>query len=96
MNRRTRDDWRQIIEQQQNSDLTISGFCRQHKLTTSNFYKYRQIFQANTTRFVKTEIEVSSSMPAKKINLRLGHATLTLDDNCDPAWLAKLMLALQP
>ena len=95
MNRRTRDDWRKLIEQQQHSDLTIASFCRQHKITTSNFYKYRQIFQTNTTRFVKTDIEVSPSVSSKQVTLRLGHATLTLDDSCDPNWLAQVMLVLQ-
>ena len=36
--RRTADDWQKIIEQYQASGLKASEFCRQHKITTSNFY----------------------------------------------------------
>ncbi|WP_410369562.1 IS66 family insertion sequence element accessory protein TnpA [Alteromonas sp. BZK5] len=34
---RSRDQWRQILEDQQQSGLTISEFCRQHKISTSGF-----------------------------------------------------------
>ncbi|WP_404833865.1 IS66 family insertion sequence element accessory protein TnpA, partial [Alteromonas macleodii] len=41
MKQKTLDDWKQLIEEQQKSGLSIVAFCRENKLPTSNFYKYR-------------------------------------------------------
>lgn len=44
--KRTAEQWQQLVQAQQESDLTISQFCTEHKLAESNFYaqrkKYRQ------------------------------------------------------
>lgn len=44
--KRTAAQWQQLIQAQQESDLTVSQFCSEHKLAPSNFYaqrnKYRQ------------------------------------------------------
>jgi hypothetical protein len=39
---RTIEDWLSILSQFQASGLTITEFCKQHKLTLSNFYKWRK------------------------------------------------------
>jgi putative transposase len=41
-NRRSAAQWRTIFSQQQNSGLSVTAFCGQHKLTTSNFYTWRK------------------------------------------------------
>ena len=38
---RSPDQWRQILEDQQQSGLTISEFCRQHKIYVSCFFSQR-------------------------------------------------------
>lgn len=40
--RRTPDDWQQIFQQFHDSELTVTAFCQQHKLTLSNFYHWRK------------------------------------------------------
>lgn len=40
--RRTSQEWQQIIEAQQASDLTIAEFCLQHLLNPSTFYLQRK------------------------------------------------------
>ncbi|WP_425388360.1 IS66 family insertion sequence element accessory protein TnpA [Alteromonas confluentis] len=40
LKRKTLDEWKQLIEEQQKSGLFIVAFCRENKLPISNFYKY--------------------------------------------------------
>jgi len=40
--RRTPQEWHQIIEAQQVSNLSIADFCRQHTLNPSTFYLQRK------------------------------------------------------
>ncbi|WP_158965469.1 hypothetical protein [Paraglaciecola sp. L3A3] len=47
MKHRTLDEWRELISQQQSSGLAIIDFCREHRLSTSSFYKFRgQLYQS--------------------------------------------------
>jgi putative transposase len=41
-NHRSAAQWRTIFSQQQNSGLSVTAFCGQHKLATSNFYTWRK------------------------------------------------------
>lgn len=43
MRRRHRpaSQWRQLIEEWQNSDLSVSQFCRDKKIPTSAFYRWK-------------------------------------------------------
>lgn len=36
--------WAQIFEQYRQSGLTVTVFCKEHQLTVSNFYYWRQKF----------------------------------------------------
>ncbi|MEZ9820622.1 IS66 family insertion sequence element accessory protein TnpB [Shewanella sp. 10N.286.45.A1] len=50
MAKRSHDDWTNLIQQQPSSGLTITDFCRQHKLnklSTSTFYA-RKVIMTNT------------------------------------------------
>lgn len=38
---RSLEQWRSIIEEQQASDLTITGYCQQHALSKTSFYAAR-------------------------------------------------------
>ncbi|MCU7996851.1 hypothetical protein L5L57_18690 [Shewanella glacialipiscicola] len=38
MAKRSHEDWAALIQQQPASGLTITAFCRQHKLCVSSFY----------------------------------------------------------
>ena len=39
--RRSATQWRELIEQQTNSELSIEAFCHKQGIATSNFYKWR-------------------------------------------------------
>lgn len=96
MKRRTLDDWRQLIEQQQASNLPIVVFCKQHKLTTSNFYKYRTKLQINKPEPMLIKVKsVTVPQVNNTITLTHGKSQLTLPTSCEPQWLANVVKALQ-
>lgn len=97
MKRRTLDDWTTLIEQQQASGLTIVDFCKQNKLPTSNFYKYRAKLQKTETapKLVKVNSKLITPVNAQ-ITLTHGKTQLILPSNCEPQWLAGFIKALNP
>jgi hypothetical protein len=95
MKQRTLGDWQTLIEQQQASGLPIVVFCKQNKLTTSNFYKHRAKLQENANASKLIKVNTSPIAPTKtSITLTHGKTQLTLSSNCDPQWLASLIQAL--
>lgn len=96
MKRKTLDDWKQLIEEQQKSGLSIVAFCRENKLPTSNFYKYRGQLQAQdrVPVFVKATPPVRNSANCT-ITLLYGPVQLKLSTACEPAWIADVEKALQ-
>lgn len=93
--RRTREDWQRLIEQQKTSGLSIVGFCKQNKLPTSNFYKYRNRLQASeqAPTLVKVKSQAFTSVKSS-ITLTHGNTQLSLPSRCEPQWLADLIKAL--
>jgi hypothetical protein len=66
MPKRSHDDWAALIKQQPASGLTITAFCRQHKLSTSVFYAHKASI-ANTSipkvaAFVKATVATPTVM----------------------------------
>lgn len=66
MPKRSNEDWAALIQQQSASDLTISHFCRQHKLSLSGFYA-RKADMAKTsnpkvTPFVQATVTSPTAM----------------------------------
>ncbi|WP_398427175.1 IS66 family insertion sequence element accessory protein TnpA, partial [Shewanella glacialipiscicola] len=55
MAKRSHEDWAALIQQQPASGLTITAFCRQHKLCVSSFYarKSHKAKITTVTPFVK-------------------------------------------
>lgn len=40
--RRTRQQWQALVDEQAESELSVSEFCAQYDLTVSNFYLWRK------------------------------------------------------
>jgi hypothetical protein len=95
MTKRTLHQWQQLIEQQQNSELSIIAFCKINKLPTSNFYKYRARLQEKLPepKFIKANSIIKPTAHSD-ITLTFGQAKLALS-SCEPQWLARLLKALQ-
>jgi hypothetical protein len=58
MAKRSREEWAALIKQQPASGLTITAFCRQHKLGISRFYarKSNKAKIKTVTPFVKATV----------------------------------------
>ena len=95
MKRRALDDWRQLIKQQQNSGLSIAAFCKDNKLPTSNFYKFRARLQGNEQTPKLVKIKTKAVTPIKSsITLTHGKTQLTFPSDSSPQWLAKFIREL--
>ncbi len=94
--------WKVLIQQQKSSGLSISGFCQQHGLTKSIFYKYKKAQCETSAPAVddKPFIEVnkhSSPKPPSSDSfylLQFHQCYLTLPSAVEPAWVAQLIKAL--
>lgn len=53
---RSLEQWRNIIEKQQASDLTITEFCQQYALSKTSFYSARSKLNTESTSFVQAKV----------------------------------------
>jgi hypothetical protein len=81
--RKTREQWSELIEQQQQSELTILEFCHKHDVGFASFGKWRKRLCSNSAQTAHsgkkaafTPLSVKSS-PARAIETQ-GTATITL------------------
>ncbi len=100
---RSPQQWQQILEDQQQSGLTISEFCRQHKISTSGFFTQRKkhgLTHATTSAFISTKVTKQTSTEVHRdvkqpIVLELLAAKLTLPAETPPEYLVMLLNGLQ-
>jgi len=80
--RRSRQQWQQIIEQFERTDVSASAFCRQHSLAYPSFLKWRTLLQneVNQTAIGFVEI-VPESIADTPANNGGWAVELTLGDN---------------
>lgn len=99
---RSPDQWRQILEDQQQSGLTISEFCRQQKISVSCFFSQRKKHRAvndTTSAFVSTTVTKHTATEVQQdvkqpIILELSAARLTLPAETPPEYLVMLLNGL--
>lgn len=77
MAKRSHEDWAALIQQQPASGLTITAFCRQHKLSVSSFYarKSDKAKIKTVTPFVKAAVAVPTKVCASAPTICLQHQT---------------------
>jgi len=90
---RSRDDWRQLIEEQQASGIIAAVFCRERNINAKYFsLRKQQLFNPpkKAPAFIKASVKrMISSEPGlefKGIYLSLG--------NSSPVWVAQLLREL--
>jgi len=99
--RRSRTQWQSLIEDQAQSGLSITEFCKQQGLVTKYFYRKRRQLRDGKAlvqtgeSFVRVSPEPSFTMPPEAV-LLLHHrdCRLQLPTTTDPAWLAQLLQSL--
>jgi hypothetical protein len=99
--RKTKNDWQNIFKQQKESGLTIKVFCKQNKISSSSFYKYKQLVpfqsefvQAKSVRGAITKQEVALSNTGSVITLKTPAGCLSLPKSTTPAFLIQLLKGL--
>lgn len=81
--RRTAEQWKQIIQEQQSSGLTQKAFCGMHNISLSSFSHWNRRLSAatddNSTGWIDVTKELgglSSSSAGWKIELDLGNGVV--------------------
>ena len=99
MTRRTKDDWRKLIEQQSQSDLSVADFCKQHQLGQTYFYKRKSDLRKRSakthpSKFIRAQPSKSNTIHRTSIKLQYQQTELSLPLSLSPTWLAELVKAL--
>ena len=96
--KRTKQQWLELIQAQQSSDLSIIDFCREQNLPLNNFYARRsdwlksQRIETNIkSSFSKVTVAEKPERSTTAITLSIGKATLSIPSSTDVVWLAKLI-----
>ncbi|MDB2387162.1 IS66 family insertion sequence element accessory protein TnpB [Shewanella sp.] len=105
MAKRSHDDWTNLIQQQPSSGLTITDFCRKHKLSTSTFYARKAIMTntppKNGASFVKavapatTPVITQAVTPQPTICLQHQTGLWTFPSSLPPSYLLEFIKGLQ-
>lgn len=100
MNKPTKQQWLDFINEHKKSDLSITEFCRHNSISADNFYYHRgqQLKKSNTNKppFIKAAVtkNVSSTHQLSTLTLIVGRSQLQLPTATSPQWLAALMVSL--
>ena len=90
---RSQVQWQNIFKEQENSGLTIVGYCRQHEISTATFYACRKKLGMNQSAFIQAKItqQVEVFSLPEPICLNIGNVSLTLPSTTPAPYLAQLL-----
>ena len=99
MTRRTLDDWRKLVNQQIDSDLSVAEFCQQNNLGETYFYKRKSDLKKRPVKtqpsnFIKVRQPKKAPVDSASIQLQCQQLDLRLPLSISPTWLAELIKAL--
>lgn len=97
--RRTKQQWLELIQGQQISDLSITDFCRKQDIPLKNFYAQCSHWlkakhtepNIKSSAFSKVTVAEKPELSTAVITLSIGKATLSIPSSTDVVWLAKLI-----
>jgi hypothetical protein len=98
MTRRTKAQWRALIEAQASSGLTAAAFCREHGLNPKYFSLRRRDLSDGTNKRTSSFIPVSAmKLPSgERITVRdPSGLRVELPLGIEPKWLAELLRSLR-
>jgi len=99
---RSRTQWRELIEKQEQSGLKASEFCRQQALNPQYFSKRKRQLRLHAeptpqpSSFIKVNPsnKISAQSKDSRISLSYQNIQLQLPTNIESHWLAQLIRAL--
>ena len=101
MSRKTYHEWKNLVEQQITSGLSVPKFCDQHQLSTKYFYARKAIIAKdnNGAGFIQADIITKQTtfitQPVEypiKLNLPVGELSFPRD--ISPTFIAELLNGL--
>ena len=92
--------WREIVERQQSSGLTVAAFCRDNRVATSSFFAWkRKLFGGDNVRpaaFAEAAVVGTPAAPRASIEVRLrGGLRVRVGRGFDRELLAEVIAALE-
>ena len=97
---RSKAEWRNVIERQEQSGLTGVAFCLQEGIYAKTFYRQRKMLRrkglvAKSNPFIQVQPKPSPTLPNQPgIVLQYRDSRLQMPAGADPMWLAQLMQTL--
>jgi len=97
MKNKTQQEWQTQLKQQAASRLSISAFCKKHRISQSSFYKHKKALTAKT--YPHTPTFIQAKLPpvhstSSSIKIQHQHTQLHLPETVSAIWLAELIKAL--
>ncbi|WP_351089695.1 IS66 family insertion sequence element accessory protein TnpB [Shewanella sp. S1-49-MNA-CIBAN-0167] len=104
---RSHEDWAALIQQHPASGLTISAFCRQHKLSVSGFYARKAdmaktnsqpiapFVMATLTSLTAMTTQAQPSASAQAIHFQHHTGLWTFPSSLPPSYLLEIIKGLQ-
>jgi len=99
---RKKHEWTAVFEEQQRSGLSIIEFCKQHAISTTNFYKVRANIRGKTSgepAFIKATITKDNTpnvtSTSQVFRLTTKHAEIILPNHCSSQFIVDILKGLQ-
>ena len=88
--------WREIVQRQRVSGLTVAAFCRDNHIATSSFFAWKRKLGGAPAAFVEATVVGTPPASAGWIEVRLrGGRRLRLGRGFDHGLLAEVVAALE-
>jgi hypothetical protein len=93
--------WREIIERQRASGLSVGAFCRRDSIAESSFFEWRRRLAAAPAAAAPAFVEATVASPAPRrpaggVDVRLrGGRRVRVRRGFDPGLLAEVVAALE-
>jgi len=93
---RSLEQWRNIIEEQQASDLTITEFCQQHGLPKTSFYAARSKLNESSGSFVRAKVAKHLDVTEHQLSItpEVGKVNVSLPPTTPASYLGQLLREL--
>lgn len=95
--RLSKQQWQTLLDQQEDSGLSVAAFCRDNNLNAKNFYNQRsnraRRASGQAQPFVRAQLK-PQFRDVGEITLSVGKSQLHIPAGVSPQWLADLMVAL--
>lgn len=94
--RLSKQQWQDLITEQEQSSLSAAAFCRSKDIAPKNFYNNRDKSRQallKSSAFVRAQV-AKPDRSASTITLSRGDCQLYFPTNVSPSWLADLVKSL--